>query len=144
MRQENEWEAVGRRIREARFLLGNLKQTDFGKFLGEFSAMQISNSERGKNPPPAELLTALARSGINVNYILTGEGSVWLKEMVRLEHPISPEELEGVLETLERYRQTLQGLSGARIPQPREVIEEARRRMVESRKGGPEKQEGGS
>lgn len=129
MKDSCPYKAVGRRMREARFLLGDKTQAEFGKQIGDFTAGQIGQVERGRSLPTGELLTALAKQGINVNYILTGEGTWRLSGMVRLEHPISQEELEEVLKTLERYRETLQGLHGVLIPQPPDVIQEVRRKM---------------
>jgi len=66
----------GRRLREARFYLGNEGQAAFGQRLGGFTVAQISQAERGRNLPPSKMLHALAKQRIDINYILAGEGGV--------------------------------------------------------------------
>ena len=68
---------VGKRIRFAREKMGFRRQTEFGRDLGGFTLDQISRAERGDNWPPHDLLLALARVGINLNYLFTGNGSLW-------------------------------------------------------------------
>jgi len=67
---------IGRRIRVVRIALGFNSQAAFAKWLGGFTITRMSRAERGANPPPSELLYALAMRGINVNYILTGKGTL--------------------------------------------------------------------
>jgi len=129
------YKAVGRRIREARFLIGNKTQAKFGEEIGGFSAGQIGQVERGRNLPTGELLTALAKRGINVNWILTGEGPMWHATLVRLSEPVQADELPGVLETLQKIGQKLEGFRGATIPDPElQAKIEARRRMAATQK----------
>ena len=80
------------------------------KTLSEFarenqtSPQNIHNYERGRNPS-ADFLAALASQGININWVLTGEGSIYLnnknaKDVARL---------ASELETLpEEFREALQ------------------------------------
>jgi len=68
--------AVGRRLRQTRVALGLNSQTAFAEWLGGFTLTRMSRVERGSNLPSPRLLTALARFGINANWILTGEGAM--------------------------------------------------------------------
>ena len=116
-------EVVGRRIREARFLLGDRTQAEFGQEIGGFSAGQIGQVERGRNLPTGELFAALAKRGINVNYILTGNGSAWISKEAERQREVTPREIEEVIEIL-RYVQD--GLS-RNPPLPQDVLEKLRK-----------------
>ncbi|HET6441851.1 MAG TPA: helix-turn-helix domain-containing protein [Phycisphaerae bacterium] len=75
-KKEKRFSGAGERLRQARHALGFRRQDEFGKALGGFTLDQISRVERGSNLPSPRLLTALARFGINANWILTGEGAM--------------------------------------------------------------------
>jgi len=66
----------GDRVRRARYALGYRRQDEFGKALGGFTTDQIGRVERGANLPTPKLLQALTRLGINISWVLTGEGTM--------------------------------------------------------------------
>ena len=67
------------------------------------SPQNIHNYERGRNPS-ADFLTSLASKGININWVLTGEGPIYLKKNVKGFAPLTSE-----LEKLpEEFREALQ------------------------------------
>lgn len=69
---------IGWRLREARFKLGFRTQAEFGKGLGGFCINRVCRAEHGTNLPPVEILIALAERGVNVNYLLTGTGPLFV------------------------------------------------------------------
>jgi len=71
---------IGQRVREARRRLGFRSQAEFGAALGGFTVQQISRAERGMNAPTPEILAALARHRVNVNWLLTGDGPILIDE----------------------------------------------------------------
>jgi len=71
-------EDVGVRLRQVRRRLGFSRQSRFGKALGGFTADSVSRAERGENYPHAKMLIALAKSGVDLNWLLTGEGEMGL------------------------------------------------------------------
>ena len=82
-----------------------LKQLRGRKTLAEFagenhtSPQNIHNYERGRMPS-ADFLTSLASQGININWVLTGEGPVRLKKNANVlasELETLPEELREAL-----------------------------------------------
>ena len=82
-----------------------LKQLRGRKTLAEFagenhtSPQNIHNYERGRMPS-ADFLTSLASQGININWVLTGEGPVRLKKNTNVlasELETLPEELREAL-----------------------------------------------
>lgn len=129
MAKSGSYEAVGRRVREARFFLGDKTQEDFGKQIGGFTAAQIGQAERGKNLPTGELLIALAKNGINVNYILTGEGTMWTRQLVRLNQPVSPKDLQEIFAELDAHRGQVGDIAGVTTPPTLEQIREVERRL---------------
>ena len=90
-----------------------LKQLRGKKTLVEFagenhtSPQNIHNYERGRMPS-ADFLASLAAQGININWVLTGEGPVHLKKNAKSEIVLAseldtlPEELRDVLRTAVR------------------------------------------
>jgi len=129
MKDSCPYKAIGLRVREARFLLGDKKQGEFGQQLGGFSTGQIGQVERGRNLPTGELLLALARQGINLNYILTGEGSIHARQLVRLSQRVSPEELQEILAELDARRGQVGDVAGVTVPPTLEMIREVDRRV---------------
>jgi SOS-response transcriptional repressor LexA len=75
---------VGRRLKQARIMLGFDTQQDLAKALGNFAFSQVSRAERDENLPTAEMLLALAQQYINVNWLLTGRGEMFIRDA---EHP---------------------------------------------------------
>lgn len=63
--------SVGARLREERTRL-NLSQTAFADVAGVTKTTQ-GNYETNKRSPDAEYLAAIARSGVDVQYVVTGE-----------------------------------------------------------------------
>lgn len=87
-----------------------LKQLRGKKTLVEFarenhtSPQNIHNYERGRMPS-ADFLTSLASQGININWVLTGEGPVRLKKNANVlasELETLPEELREALRAMVR------------------------------------------
>lgn len=72
---EPEHAAVGRRLRRIRYEMGDRSQADFGADLGGFSQTQVGFVEAGRNLPTTKMLAALAERGVDVNWLLTGEGT---------------------------------------------------------------------
>ena len=79
------------------------------KTLSEFarenqtSPQNIHNYERGRNPS-ADFLASLASQGININWVLTGEGSIYFQNNAK-----GVARLASELETLpEEFREALQ------------------------------------
>ncbi|WP_055099189.1 helix-turn-helix domain-containing protein [Alloalcanivorax xenomutans] len=72
MRHTNEDE-IGSRITHIR---GQESQAQFAKKLGVHKNT-VGNYERGDRTPDAAFLKALVRLGVNVHWILTGEGEPW-------------------------------------------------------------------
>jgi len=79
-----EIEQIGWRLREIRALLHFRTQAEFGKALG-LGGQTIGCVERGRNLPTGELCEALARKGVNLNYIFTGEGLLFVGDKKSLE-----------------------------------------------------------
>lgn len=66
------------------------------------SPQNIHNYEKGRKPS-AEFLTSLASKGININWVLTGEGPIYSKKNVKGTMPLTSE-----LEKLpEEFREAL-------------------------------------
>lgn len=107
--------------------MGFDSQAAFGRALGGFSVNRVSRAERGENPIPTEMLIALAKQGINANYLLTGEGSVWIGKEAERQREVTPQEIEDVIEIL---RQIQGGLS-RNPPLPQDVLEEVRKNRGE-------------
>lgn len=79
---------VGGRLRAARADMRIARQADLGLLLGGIPRTTISRTERGENLPGAELLRALVQiCGLNINWLLTGEGEMWLRARPPLPRP---------------------------------------------------------
>lgn len=90
----------GERLREARAATA-LNQEEFGRLGGVKKNSQLLY-ETGKTPPTVEYLYALAASGIDIGYILTGRrADVGLasdeQQMLEMAGELSARELQGVL-----------------------------------------------
>lgn len=92
--------AFGDRLREAR---GALSQADFGR-LGGVQRNAQAKYESGERYPDAAYLQALAASGIDVQYLLTGQGgpAAGLTDRVRGFAGAEPSAQE--IELLSRFR----------------------------------------
>jgi transcriptional regulator with XRE-family HTH domain len=67
----NDMSEMGSRLREERKRLG-MNQTDFAKAIGVHLNTQ-SRYEKGDRDPDTAYLSAIAKAGVNVAYVLTGE-----------------------------------------------------------------------
>ncbi len=65
---------IGDRLREERKRLG-LTQTEFGE-TGGVKLFAQSNYENGKRTPSADYLAAIAKRGVDVAYVVTGDKSI--------------------------------------------------------------------
>jgi SOS-response transcriptional repressor LexA len=103
---------IGRRLRLTRIFMGFDRQSDFGRALGGVPQTTISSAERGLNLPSPAILQALAQDHwINVSWLLTGRGEMFIRDA---EHPgpvIPPPEMGGVLP---------EGVTRAEFGQPRD------------------------
>lgn len=68
--------SIGERLRSERKRLG-LNQADLGK-AGGVQLLAQSNYENGKRTPSAEYLSAVAKQGVDVQYVLTGVHAIQL------------------------------------------------------------------
>ncbi|WP_414502636.1 XRE family transcriptional regulator [Zymobacter sp. IVIA_5232.4 C2] len=68
--------SIGERLRSERKRLG-LNQADLGK-AGGVQLLAQSNYENGKRTPSAEYLSAVAKQGVDVQYVLTGVRAIQL------------------------------------------------------------------
>lgn len=78
--QRTDWnalhtEGLAQRFREMRGKLGFERQEDFAKSLGR-SRNSISAYERGQAAPDGETLMRLAQLGVNIQWLLTGQGAM--------------------------------------------------------------------
>lgn len=64
---------IGERIALIR---GDMSQSAFAKKIGVVHKNTIGNYERGDRTPDAQFLSALVKTGIDANWLLTGEGSM--------------------------------------------------------------------
>lgn len=91
---------LGKRLVEERKRLG-MNQTDFGR-LGSVSKGSQILYEKGDGVPTGDYLAAIAFSGVDVQYVLTG---------VRSSVALTPEERL----LIERFRESSQGLKDAAL-----------------------------
>lgn len=70
---------IGQRMAQARKAIG-LTQEEFGKAVGG-SKPGIQDNEKGKTLPGGKVLFGFVKAGINVNWVLTGEGSMLLTDL---------------------------------------------------------------
>lgn len=74
---------IGRRIREVRNKL-DLSQAELAKILG-VSQRTVSHWETQRNEPPLDVLrTMCSKLGVNLNWLLTGEGEMFLNEIPQI------------------------------------------------------------
>ncbi|MCL1618373.1 helix-turn-helix domain-containing protein [Ralstonia pseudosolanacearum] len=95
---------VGERLRAYRTHLG-WSQERFGMAIGG-TKRGLQENESGRNSPQARILAELVRLGCNVNWLLTGDGPMLMKDLeAGAQGPASPldeETLEYVIEALEQ------------------------------------------
>lgn len=83
-RQEIFKTELGRRLREVRTALGEQQRDDFANILGIHSR-SVANYERGDNQPNSDVLLAYRQKlGVNVDWILTGEGEMFEERSPRV------------------------------------------------------------
>ncbi|AJY46506.1 XRE family transcriptional regulator [Martelella endophytica] len=76
-RQEIFKTELGRRLREIRTAIGDQQRDEFSNVLGIHSR-SVANYERGDNQPNSDVLLAYREKfGVNVHWILTGEGQMF-------------------------------------------------------------------
>lgn len=70
---------IGQRIKEIRASM-NLTQKQFCLFFGPVvrTPSMVSLIESGDTIPPVELFSLLARKGVNLNWVFTGRGSMYI------------------------------------------------------------------
>lgn len=89
---------IGKRIKKIRTQLG-LTQKQMAKILGLSSFVTISRWERGERTPDQEALNRLVKLlNVNLNWLLTGEGEMFVKQEGK------DELLDQFLQELERIR----------------------------------------
>jgi len=71
---EKSEETIGGRIRSWRVAIG-LTQVEFAKRLGVHIGV-LKKYEQGVNIPGGEVLAAIAKTGVNMTWLLTGEGEM--------------------------------------------------------------------
>jgi transcriptional regulator with XRE-family HTH domain len=72
-----------------KILIGERRQKEFAEWIGQ-SPTRLNNYLSGTNQlPAADFLYALAKRGINVNWLLTGEGEMYLSS--KRSDPLPPE-----------------------------------------------------
>lgn len=71
---------IGKRLQAARILLGYVKKQ--GEFASRLGIQQntLSNYENGNREVPSNILALLSQRGINLDWLLTGEGTYHAKE----------------------------------------------------------------
>jgi transcriptional regulator with XRE-family HTH domain len=82
-------ECLAERLKLVRGSLGFERQEDFAERLGR-SRNSISSYERGKAAPDGETLMRLASLGINIQWLLTGEGEMLNGSKTELAIPDRP------------------------------------------------------
>lgn len=71
---------IGGRIKHARQAVG-MTQEELASLAGAKSKSGLQDNERGRSMPGGYIIGALARRGVNTNWIFTGEGEVMLRSM---------------------------------------------------------------
>lgn len=94
---------VGQRLREVRRKLGFRRQDAFGQALGGCTADQVGRAERGANLPPPEMIVGLAALGVDLNWLITGQGTIFNEAAGRAASPLAGD-LEAVLRLVETLR----------------------------------------
>lgn len=72
--------AIATRLRELRTRIGFVRRSDMASHLG-LPSSTYSAYEGDAGPPKVEWLVELARRGVNLNWLLTGEGEMLLSHL---------------------------------------------------------------
>jgi transcriptional regulator with XRE-family HTH domain len=84
-REEKNKTALGQRLREVRRRLGDPEREDLCLRLG-ISKQSLANYERGDRVPDATVLLAYRSSlGVNINWLVSGDGNMFDSEAVALD-----------------------------------------------------------
>ena len=102
---------IGERLREERVRLG-FNQADFAALAGVAKTSQF-NYEKGERSPDAAYLAAVARKGVDVLYVVTGERlsvgegtlSVSELEMVQVVRSLDEEDKSAIKRLLQAFNQ---------------------------------------
>lgn len=89
----NQWlREIGGRIKQARQAVG-MTQEELAALAGAKSKSGLQDNERGRSMPGGYIISALAKRGINTNWIFTGEGSVSYSDLVYQKHADGQQQL---------------------------------------------------
>lgn len=75
--------SIGERLKEERKRL-NMNQKDFAELAKTGITAQV-NYEKGVRSPSSDYLSELAKHGVDISYIITGERKVTLDDLVELQ-----------------------------------------------------------
>ncbi len=89
---------VGKRIKQWRLHLGFKNQVPFSELLGLHISV-LKKYETGRSIPRGDSLRAFANTGVNINWLLTGEGDIEANTKQSNPSPI-PKELEDYTDRL--------------------------------------------
>lgn len=78
--------AIGLRIKAARKELG-LTQDELSSAAGARSKSGLQDNEAGKNMPGGQMIGALVSLGVNSNWLLTGEGEMFIPRYLSHHEP---------------------------------------------------------
>jgi transcriptional regulator with XRE-family HTH domain len=109
---------IGERLREWRQALG-LTQAQLAERLGVHIGV-LKKYEQGVNVPGGEPLGALARTGVNVNWLLTGEGE--MRSAPALGEPATPAYLAADHPQAERWRKLIELVDGIEDTERRSAL----------------------
>lgn len=100
-------EQIGARITRVR---GQQSQAAFARKLGVHKNT-VGNYERGERKPDSDFLTALARVGVNIHWILTGQEDESITPQTELASPLASAQSEAVQRFRYRLREAIAGAS---------------------------------
>lgn len=70
---------LGQRLRDIRARFGDPERVDFASRLG-ISMGSLANYERGDRVPDSDVLAGYARIGVNLNWLVSGDGSMFVDD----------------------------------------------------------------
>lgn len=70
---------LGQRLRDIRKRFGDPERDDFASRLG-ISKGSLANYERGDRVPDSDVLAAYQRLGVNLNWVVSGDGSIFIAD----------------------------------------------------------------
>lgn len=104
---------VGERLRAFREHL-SMSQEALGRAIGG-TKRGVQDNELGKSSPQSRYLGRLAEMGLNINWLLTGDGRMLMKEMeAGAQAPVSPLDVEILELVLDRLEEKIAS-SGKRV-----------------------------